>query len=97
MKVKHIVYTLLIAGIAYLIYHRISSGNQEKKQDSGPKKPMAVAGIVTQASDFENNLEVAGSIEANEQVDIRSEVPGIVMKILFTEGASVQKGQILLP
>lgn len=58
---------------------------------------MAVAGIVTQASDFENNLEVAGSIEANEQVDIRSEVPGIVMKILFTEGASVQKGQILLP
>lgn len=95
MKVKHIVYTLLIAGIAYLIYHRISSGHQEKKQDSGPKKPMAVAGIVTQASDFENNLEVAGSIEANEQVDIRSEVPGIVMKILFTEGASVQKGQIL--
>jgi membrane fusion protein (multidrug efflux system) len=40
-------------------------------------------------------LSLSGSIEANEQVEIRSEVSGIVEGIYFQEGSNVSKGQVL--
>ncbi|NMH28870.1 efflux RND transporter periplasmic adaptor subunit [Flavobacterium silvaticum] len=95
MKIKYIVYTILALGLAYLIYHRISENKSETAKDNGPKKPTALSGIVATPQNFENNLEIAGSIEANEQVDIRSEVSGIVEKILFSEGNHVSQGQVL--
>ena len=100
MKVKYIVYTLLITGIAALVYYRISE-NKAKKEESaggkgGPKQPMAVSGIVTAPEDFNNILSLSGSIEANEQIEIRTEVSGIAEKIYFTEGARVTKGQVLV-
>lgn len=52
-------------------------------------------GIVVQPKDFDNNLSLSGSIEANEQVEIRSEVSGIVESINFKEGSNVSKGQLL--
>lgn len=45
--------------------------------------------------DFSNTISLSGSIEANEQIEIRSEVSGIVENIAFTEGSSVSKGQVL--
>ena len=46
-------------------------------------------------NDFSNIISVSGSIDANEQVEIRSEVSGIVENIYFKEGAIVTKGQTL--
>jgi membrane fusion protein (multidrug efflux system) len=95
MKVKYIVYTLLVAGIAALIFYRITANKQDKKDDKGKNKPTAVTAIVVTPQDFANNLALSGSIEANEAVDIRSEVSGIVEKIYFKEGSNVKQGQIL--
>ena len=95
MKLKYIIYGLLAFGIAALVYYRISSNQQAKKDDKGPKKAQMVSGIVAQPRDFDNNLSLSGSIEANESIDLRSEVSGIVEKIFFTEGTVVQKGQVL--
>ncbi len=101
MKIKYIVYTLLIVGIGALIYYRISA-NKEMKEGAGgpggggPKKPMAVSGIVVAPQEFANTLSLSGSIEANEQVELRSEVSGIAEKIYFTEGSRVSKGQVLV-
>ena len=53
----------------------------DKKNES-----MTVNGIVVKAQTFDNTLSLSGSIEANEQVDIRSEVSGIVEGIYFNEG-----------
>ncbi|GAA6773286.1 efflux RND transporter periplasmic adaptor subunit [Flavobacterium sp. CGRL2] len=40
-------------------------------------------------------MSLSGSIEANEQVEIHSEVSGIVEGIFFNEGSFVTKGQVL--
>ena len=56
---------------------------------------MHVSGIVVKPQTFDNNLSLSGSIEANEQVEIRSEVSGIVENIYFQEGSNVTKGQVL--
>ncbi|TRX22318.1 efflux RND transporter periplasmic adaptor subunit [Flavobacterium franklandianum] len=98
MKIKHIVYTLLIIGFGGFIAYRITSNNNkngESKGKDGKNKSITVNGIVVKAETFDNNLSLSGSIEANEQVEIRSEVSGIVESINFQEGSNVSKGQLL--
>lgn len=98
MKIKYLVYTLLTAGIIGFISYRIIENKSESGDPKGPNgkdKPINVSGIVLKRETFDNNLSLSGSIEANEQVEIRSEVSGIVEGIYFSEGSNVAKGQVL--
>jgi len=98
MKFKYIIYTLLIVGLGSFIAYRINANkakNEESKDKSGKAKAMTVSGIVVKTQTFDNNLSLSGSMEANEQVEIRSEVSGIVEGIYFNEGSNVSKGQVL--
>lgn len=98
MKIKYVVYALLAIGIIGFIGYRITenkSENADSKDPKGKGKLMSVNGIVATPQTFDNNLSLSGSIEANEQVEIRSEVSGIVEGIYFQEGSNVIKGQVL--
>ncbi|QHL87161.1 efflux RND transporter periplasmic adaptor subunit [Nibribacter ruber] len=118
MKIKHIVYTLLILGFGALVYYRISANKELAGAGGGPGgsgkpgaggpgggkggpgggggMPMRVSGIVVAPQQFANSLQVTGSIEANEQVEIRGQVSGLVRSISFQEGSNVSKGQTLV-
>ncbi|MDQ8014375.1 MAG: efflux RND transporter periplasmic adaptor subunit, partial [Flavobacterium nitrogenifigens] len=99
MKVKHLIYTLLIITIGGFITYRIISNkgkNDDSKKFNDKKSPTTVNGLVIKTATFDNNLALSGSIEANEQVEIHSEVSGIVEGIFFNEGTNVTKGQVLL-
>ncbi len=61
---------------------------------AGP--PVPVNGIIITPKSFSNSLSVTGSIEANEQIEIRSEVSGIIKGLYFKEGSNVRRGQTLL-
>lgn len=99
MRLKHFIYTLLIIGFAVFIGYRITQNknkdDQSKEKGGKGKKAMTVSGMVVQPQTFENNLSLSGAIQANEQVEIRSEVSGIVESINFQEGSNVAKGQVL--
>ncbi|UMY64713.1 MULTISPECIES: efflux RND transporter periplasmic adaptor subunit [unclassified Flavobacterium] len=97
MKVKYIVYTVLVLGGAALIGYRITENKKKDgpRKEMGNKKPTRVTGIVLQPQVFADNLSLTGSLEPNEQVDVRSEVSGVVRDIRFSEGGDVQKGQVL--
>lgn len=97
MKKRYILYTLIIAGIVALITYRVIAN---KKINSGPtdKKAvssMSVDGRILKPQIFKDNLSLSGSLEANEEIDIRSEVSGVVESINFEEGSKVSKGQVL--
>lgn len=99
MKTKTISLTIAIMLLLGLIGYRISknSSESEKNDKKGDKKPpLSVIGFVVSAIDFSNTISLSGSIEANENVEIRSEISGIVEKISFLEGTNVSKGQVLL-
>ncbi len=99
MKVKNIFIITLILLLGGLIAYRITKNNKEgdKGKDKGGKKEIiSVNGMVVKEQTFDNNLSLSGSIEANEQVEIRSEISGIVEAINFQEGSTVSKGQVLL-
>ena len=108
MKIKYVVYALLIISIGGLIAYRIIENKKKSSSGmpgagSGAKggkgmalPPTRVNGIVVKTENFANSLSLTGSIEANEQVDIRSEVSGLVTSINFKEGSNVSRGQILV-
>ncbi len=99
MKIKYVILSILAIALGGLIIYRITKNKSENEKggDKNGKKPaVTVSGIVVKPQDFSNTLSLSGSIEANEQIEIRSEVSGIVEKISFTEGSQVSKGQVLL-
>lgn len=104
MKTKYIVYTILVILIAVFVAYRVNKNKAQKagpgagagRGPGGPASVLTVNGIVTKAENFSNSLAIAGTIEANEQVDIRSEVSGLVTEIQFNEGTNVSKGKVLL-
>lgn len=101
MKFKYIIYFALAVVLGGMIFYRISENsakeeNGKGKGGGGDKKPAKVTGIVLKPQVFSDNLSLSGSIDANEQVEIRSEVSGIVESINFEEGTVISKGQQLL-
>lgn len=98
MKIKTILLLILLLLFVVFIGYRIKQNaavNDKGKNAFQQKSSLQVNAIVISEKNFSNSISISGSIEANEQVEIRSEVSGIVEKINFTEGSYVQKGQVL--
>lgn len=99
MKLKYIIYALIFLGIAYLIYYRISA-NKKIEEGGAPKgkgaQSLTVDGIVVKPASFIDKLEVTGTLEANEEISLQSEVSGLVTGIYFKEGGNVTKGSVLI-
>ncbi len=96
MKLKHIFISFLLLGLISLIIYRIIANKEPQQQATGQPQQARVDGIIIQPRYFEDVLSLSGSLEADEQVEIRSEVSGIVQQINFKEGTHVYKGQVLV-
>lgn len=99
MKIKNIVLILLSIGLLSLIIYRIFSNNEKDNSNnkSGATKAIVTTnGLIIEPKKFSNQLTLSGSIDANEQIELRSEVSGVVQGIYFKEGSIVNKGQQLI-
>lgn len=63
---------------------------------AGAGGPAAVRAVVLGTHRIADRVTTVGTILANEEVDVRSEVTGRVEAISFTEGTRVKKGQLLV-
>ena len=97
MKIKYLVITLFVLGFVGLVAYRVAENNTDSSPSGGggSAAPVKVGGMVLQPKEFADNLSLSGSLEANETIELRSEVSGIVEDINFQEGSRVSKGQIL--
>lgn len=97
MKKRYIFFTLLICGLIALIAYRISANSKintpKNAQRTGSE--LGVQGKVLKAEKFADNLSLSGTLEANEEIELRSEISGVVESINFEEGTKVSKGQVL--
>ncbi|MBL0128854.1 MAG: efflux RND transporter periplasmic adaptor subunit [Flavobacteriales bacterium] len=71
-------------------------GGEEKAAGSGAMPPMAVQVHVLQPTALDNAIVTTGTLMANEEVDLVSELAGRVTSIGFIEGGNVSAGQVLL-
>jgi len=97
MKTKYIVYSILLLGITALIVYRVNANSEigASKSSAVTATATTVKGLVLHPQKFNDNISLSGTIEANEQIDIRSEVSGVVESINFEEGSKVSQGQVL--
>lgn len=87
--------TLLSAALVVVT----SSCGGEKKGDINARPatpPMTVDAVVLAPSVLENKIQSTGTILAEEEVEIRSEVEGRILTINFVEGRHVRKGDLLI-
>lgn len=67
------------------------------KNGSPPKpQPIKVSGYIIKNTSLANQIKVVGTILSNEEIQLRSEVSGRIVRLNFTEGATVAKGQLLI-
>jgi len=73
---------------------QLFSGAEESSQSVEARLP--VEALVVRPEALSNKVLTTGTILANEEVDLRSEVSGTIRKIAFSEGGRVRKGELLV-
>ena len=61
----------------------------------GVKKARLVTTAPVERSDFEHFVEIQGSIEADDMVDVTSETAGRILSLKVKEGDAVRQGQLI--
>jgi membrane fusion protein (multidrug efflux system) len=99
-KIKSLLISLVILIVLLIIFlpKFISSGEDNLTAQNPGRMNMEipVTGHIVNYEKLRNNVYTTGSILANEEVEIRSEVSGKIVKILFKEGGFVSKGDLLI-
>jgi membrane fusion protein (multidrug efflux system) len=98
--VKSILILAAVGAVAYLLVTKVFL-NKGQQQQAGPARgPMAekvaVDVFVVSPTAYQNTINATGTVLANEEVELFSEVAGRVTRINFEEGSRVRKGQLLL-
>jgi membrane fusion protein (multidrug efflux system) len=73
-----------------------NSSTAEEAPSAGYNPKIPVSGTVINPERIDNKISVTGSVQANEAVELKSEIAGLVEKIHFREGARVNQGDLLV-
>jgi membrane fusion protein (multidrug efflux system) len=73
-----------------------SSNTNEIKNVKQKKQNTPVKAIVVSASTLTHKIQSSGTVLSNEEVELRNEISGRVIKINFQEGAFVKKDMVLV-
>lgn len=74
----------------------ISCGKTDAPQAGPQRRPTMVEAFIIHPTQLDNKINVSGSLIANEEVELRSEISGRVTGIFFNEGSKVEKGKLLV-
>lgn len=69
---------------------------KDPKVTGGSEIPVTADGYIVTPGSLEENIKIPGTVLPAEQVELRSEIQGKVISILFTEGQRVKKGELLV-
>jgi membrane fusion protein (multidrug efflux system) len=90
---------LFILSITVLVAACISKADSLRESDTRPATAVVVGtpvdGVVVQPGTVREQLEVTGTLVANQQVDIVSELTRRIVKVHVKEGSRVQAGTLL--
>jgi len=75
---------------------KLSSSGQTTIKQKTSDAPLQVKAHIIKKEKLANNIIVSGTVLANEEVELRSEVAGKITNIYFREGSNVRKGELLV-
>lgn len=83
-----------ILAVGLLLLGGCRPGGAEATGRSGPP-PVPVVAVEARRAPVSERLALVGTLAANEAIEIKSELDGTVLEILFEEGQTVKKGDLL--
>lgn len=101
-RTKNIIISAVIVVILILIIlPKINFSENEQpqagqQQNKGGGGPLPVKGYIVKAERLGNNVITSGTVLANEEVELKSEVSGKIVRIAFKEGSNIRKGDLLV-
>lgn len=96
---KIIITTIAIIILLVILLPKfISSSSVEKTNGTGNSADMVISvkAHIIQPETLDNKVLTTGTILANEEVELTSEISGKITRILFKEGSYVNKGDLLI-
>jgi multidrug efflux system membrane fusion protein len=81
--------TLLSAVLA------LSACQTQKTQSAGPPPPVPVSVAVAAEQSVPTEVQAVGTAEASSVIQVKSQISGELVKVVFTEGADVKEGDLL--
>jgi membrane fusion protein (multidrug efflux system) len=98
--VRYVILIAIVLVVAFLAaWPKLQQMEKEEKgtpaASSQEAEALPVEVAVVKPQPFKNKLQLTGSVRANETLELKSEVPGIIQQINFKEGESIRKGQVL--
>lgn len=89
---KNCSYILLVSGL-YLL---TACNNKPQEAKSKTPPPIAVDVMVAKYSSFSQTLDASGTVQAQEFVELKTEVSGRIVKLTINEGETVAAGTLLV-
>ncbi len=97
MKRRILFWSFIGLVVVSLTAYRVFSGKSTAPTGrSGRPSTTRVDAIIVRAQPLEETIHATGSVLANEEVELRSEISGRITGILFSEGRSVKRGELLV-
>jgi membrane fusion protein, multidrug efflux system len=95
---KNIKWVLLIVVLVVIVFiaFQLNKPKEEKKTEKRSKGNIKVEALIVKPSVLINNITVSGTILPFEEVDLKNEVAGRVVKINLPEGKTVKEGTLLV-
>ncbi len=98
MKISRLIvkFSLLII-VSALLYGCTNDKKSEKQMaPKGMNAPQLVTYIVLKDTSISETIQITGTVQAEESIDLRTEMSGKITKILFAEGSKVKQGDLLI-
>jgi membrane fusion protein (multidrug efflux system) len=96
---------IIVAAVIFIAALVIIPKLKSEKNDPPPgsagapgagKGSMTVSGFIVKPEKLDNTVRTSGTVLAFEEVDLVAETSGRIIKIYFTEGGHINKGDLLL-
>lgn len=73
----------------------VGCGPDKKKAGMMGGFPVSVVAATVQEEKIEDKISLVGNLEADESIEIKNQISGVIEEIGFEEGQAVKKGQML--
>lgn len=84
----------IIAGL--IIIPKLTIETKDDKKEEIAQQQLNVTAVIVEPKEVEDNLIISGTLNAYEDLEIKPEVSGRVTEIKFSEGARVNRGDLLV-
>lgn len=89
---------IVLVLLVITVWNKIPKNKANPVVSSSKNLPQAlkVNATLLKLKPYQRTIDATGTVLANEEVNLYSEVQGVVKKVYFSEGSEVKKGQLLI-